>query len=145
MIASGVMSVNIHHVAAVDKDLSMRSCTMRCMKANIIVLYASFHHARSVTHHNQMGLSKHNACSRHTPAQVANHMQKKMKKNAKIARLHLPKARACWLTTMTIAVSLVHFRVARIQNASNQGLQNIIRIMCFITNQSGIAQVANIM
>ena len=145
MIASGVMSVNIHHVAAVDKDLFTPSCTMQCMRANIIVLYASFHPARYVTHHNQVVCNIVYECSRHTPAQVAKKMKLEIKVNARIARLRWRKPRACGLTTTSIAVSLVHFRVAQIRNASNQGLQICRRNMCFTTRQYGIAQVAKVM
>ena len=140
MIASGVMTVNIHHVAAVDKDLFTPSCTMQCMRVNIFVLHASFRHARYVTHLKKAGLSQQGECSSHTPAQVAKNMEIEMKRNARIARLHLPEARACLLTTITIAVSLVHFRVVRIRNASIQGLQICRRHMCITTSRNGIAK-----
>ena len=125
MIASGVMSVNIHHVAAVDKDLFTPSCTMPCMRANIIVLYASFHPARYVTHHDQVGVSKHNKCSRHTPAEDAKAMEVEMKMNAGIARLRWTETRACGLMNTTIAVSLVYIQLVRIRNVNIQGLQVI--------------------
>ena len=52
------------------------------------------------------------------------------------------QARACGLTTTSIAVSLVQFRVAQIRNASNQGLQICRRNTCFTTHQYGIAKIA---